>query len=290
MGNALLSLGPRGREALERMLAQTTDEQLADFAWRILHVRQTGWTYITGTEAEAGKGYSQHPKLRPAVTAPSLPPPEPKAMPYILQAFDNLTCYKKGKLGEMLDETAQWRTLGDVSPEPVVQAAFRRGEEGNALRLQRGGKGARHWLEAVRADYRLTDEPTTVEFWLFRTTPDASLAVSWKDSGTSAVPVGVFIPPDGSIRVMQDGSWSKTEASLPHGSWQRVRFDVDPGGGTYSVSVGAEGLTVARAGIPLPQTTTYNILVFSPQAPEGRVIYVDDVSVTVPNPAYRPTE
>ena len=290
VGNALLGLGPRGREALERMLTQTVDPQFADLIWRVLHVPQTGWNYVTCTEAEAAEGYRQHPKLRPPNTTLAKPPTEPETMPYIRQTFDDLTCYKGGKLGNMLDETAQWRTLGEVSPEPVVQSVFHRGEKGHALRLQRGGKDTHHWLEAVRADYRLATEPTTVEFWLLRTTRDASLAVTWKDSGTSVVPVGVFIPSDSSVRVMQDGTWSKTEASFPHGSWQRVRFDIDPGERTYSVRVGAEELTLARADIPLPDATTYNILTFSPQAPEGRAIYVDDVSVTVPNPAHKPTD
>ncbi|MCK5805382.1 MAG: HEAT repeat domain-containing protein, partial [Lentisphaeria bacterium] len=287
VGNALLGLGPRGRDVLENAMNQRGDRQLADFAWRILHVPQTGGSYATCTEAEAEKGYRQHPKHSNwAPVEPKSTPPEPERVPYLSQNFNALTPYAKGKLGDYFHEVGEWRTFGDVSPEPVIQSAIKRGEQGNAVRLQRGGKGAQHTLQVLRIDYRLTNEHAIIEFWAYRATANAALAATWKDSGSGDYYVGVNIGPSGQIAVL-DGNraWSRTDAVIPHGVWQRIRLDIDGAKLTYGVSIGADKLKPIRQGMPLAAEATYNILTFAPQAPEGGIVYLDDVSVTVPNPA-----
>ena len=286
VGNALLSLGPRGRDALQRFMDQRDDKQLADFAWRILHVPQTGWRYVTCTEAEAAKGYALHPVLSGWREAEPVPPqPEPERMPYLQQSFDALKPYTTGKVGDYLHEQGQWRTLGDAPPTPLIQSKVKRGPSGNALRLTRGPRGAKHAVEGLRVDYRLTTERAIVDLWVYRATRDAAFCASWKDSGTGHIHVGMYVAPDGKISVIEkDRAWGKTEAQMPHGSWQRVRFDVDGRRLRYSAYTGDSRLTLIRAGIPIPPSQRYNILTLSPQAPEGGIIYVDDVSVTVPSP------
>ena len=281
VGNSLLALGPRGREALQGFMDQRSDKRLADFAWRILHVPQTGWRYVRCTEAEAAKGYRLHPVLagwRP-VKRPA-PPAEPKRMPYLVQNFDAFKPYAKGKLGDYLHEAGQWRTLADVHPEPVIQAKVKRGSTGNAARLRRCGPGEAHAIEGLRADYRLTTEHAIVEFWVYRATRDAAFAATWKDSGTGYTHVGLYVSPAGQVSVIAgDRKWAKTDARMSHGSWQRVRLEADRL--RYSVHIGTDELSPVRENIPIAAGQRYNILTLSPQAPEGGVVYLDDVLVTV---------
>jgi len=287
VGNSLLALGPRGRDALQGFMDQREDKRLADRAWRILHVSQSGWTYVTCTEAEAAKGYRQHPVVSGWGSVERTPaPPEPVRMPYLAQNFDTLEPYATGRIGDYLHDQGQLRNLDDAPPAPVIQAKVKRGDEGNALRLTRGPAGARHNVEYLRADYRLTTEHALVDFWVYRATPDAAFAASWKDSGSGAFHIGISVMPDGRIAVIEkDRTWARTDAKMPAASWQRVRFDIDGERLRYSVHVGGETLELVRADIPLPADQTYNILTLSPQAPEGGIVYLDDVLVTVPNPA-----
>ena len=287
VGNSLLALGPRGRDALQRFMDQRKDKQLADFAWRILHVPQNGWRYALCTEQEALKGYRAHPVLsgwKPVQTP--APPAEPERMPYLQQDFDSFKTYDKGKLGDYLSHEGQWRSFGEVSPEPVIQAKVRRGDKGNAVRLRRGKPGTAHGLEGLRADYRLTTQHAIVEFWLYRQDASASICATWKDSGSGRFDVGIYVASGGKVSVIEgDRKWCKTDTVLPHGSWQRVRFDIDGAKLRYSVSIGTVKLTLVKSEMSLTEGQRYNILTLGPQMPEGGVTYLDDVLVTVPNPA-----
>ncbi len=63
IGNALLAMGPKGKEALENFLRQKTDMRLADFAWHVLYVPQNGYIYSLVSEADAAKNYALHPRV-----------------------------------------------------------------------------------------------------------------------------------------------------------------------------------------------------------------------------------
>ncbi|MEW6355382.1 MAG: HEAT repeat domain-containing protein [Planctomycetota bacterium] len=76
IGNALLALGPRGKEALESCLAQRDDLILADHAWRILYVPVTGYACVMADEGKALPAYRYHPKLAPN-PKPKLQNPKP---------------------------------------------------------------------------------------------------------------------------------------------------------------------------------------------------------------------
>ena len=319
IGNSLLATGPRGREALQRFMDQREDKQLADYAWRILHVPQTGWRYVTCTEQEAEKGYRLHPIVsgwKPV--SPPTPPAEPERMPYLQQNFDSFDLYAKGKLGDYLHDGGQWRGLGDTFPQPAIQGKIRRGNTGHAVQVRRGPGGSSHGLQGLRADYRLTTEHAIVDLWLYRPSPQSSLAVTWQDSGSGHWYLGLYVAPGGKVSVVNKSrTWAKTEASMPHGTWQRVRFDIDGAKLKYTVSMASEqssaavgrplqratkrsaqesgsgepipprrqNIQVVLADIPFPEGQQFNMLSLSPQGQEGNVTYLDDVVVTVPNPA-----
>ena len=288
IGNALLALGPRGRDALQAFMDQRKDRRLADFAWRILHVPQTGWRYVQCTESEAVEGYKLHPKSTHWATAKATPKPsEPALVPYLAQNFDALDPYARGKVGDYFHDMGQWRGLGDARPSPMIQAKVKYGDTGHSLRLTRGSPGASHNAEGLRADYRLTTQRATVEFRVLRVSPQSSFAATWKDSGSGHWYVGVFVAPGGKVSVVNGSrTWAKTPGRVPHGSWQNVRIDIDGAGLRYAVSVGAEPMEREAKDVPFPAGQRFNILTFAPQPPEGAITYVDDVRVTVPNPAH----
>jgi len=63
IGNALLSLEPQGKEALEGFLRQRKDMILAGLAWLILCVPQNGYGYSIMTEADAERNYQRYPRV-----------------------------------------------------------------------------------------------------------------------------------------------------------------------------------------------------------------------------------
>ncbi len=286
-GRALAELGPRGRDALQRFMDQREDKTLADRAWRILFAPQIGWRYALCSEKEALAGYRRHPVLsgwKPAKRAAAAP--EPARMPYLRQSFDEFKPYCRSPQGDVLSEAGLWRGLGDAPPAPMIQTKVKRGSSGAALRLTRGPAGAKHTAQVLRVDYRLSTERAVVEMWIYRASPRSSFAVTWRDSASSRWYVGAFVAASGKVAVVSgDRRWKPTPAALPPRAWRRIQFDIDGEKRRYTLRVGAEKLVVAAADIPLPAGRTYNILTFVPQPPEGGITYVDDVSVTVPNPA-----
>ncbi len=290
IGYALASMGPRGEEALRGFMDQRRDKTLADMAWRILYVPQTGWRYQLCTEAEARQGYLKHPVLSgwKPVQKPARAP-EPARMPYLAQNFDAIAPYSKGKVGDLLHHGGQLRTLGDAHPLPVVEDQIKHGDQGHALRLRRGKPGSPHAIEILRADYRLTTQHAIIEWWFMNAHARSAFAATWKDSGSGHWYIGVSIPPDGRVGyVTDDRKWTYSTVRLPHGKWQRVRLDVDGAKCRYSIFAGGEKLTLVRKDIPFPAGQTYNILTISAQGAEGTDTYIDDVLVSVPNPAAGP--
>ena len=288
VGNALLALGPRGKEVLEGFLRQRKDLRLADHAWRILNVPLTGHGYCNAPEREALRAYRQHPKVtpNPPPAGAKQKPVEPAIVPYLTQRFDSFPTHAEGKLGDYLDEGGQWQVLGGVHPAPVIQDQVKRGDKGHAVRLVRCKRGARHDLNGLRADYRLTPEKTVVEFWVYREGNQSAFSAVWRDSGIGHMHIGLLVHAGGKVSVMAgDRKWVETKAKMPADTWQRVRFDIDPANRRYSVHLGLNPETVVAEAIPLPDKFVCNMLSISPQPPEGGTIYIDDVLVTVPNTA-----
>ena len=63
VGNALVLIGDDGRKALEEIMAQRSDSQLADLAWRVLYLKQEDhFTFIT--EQQDAEAHAKHPFLK----------------------------------------------------------------------------------------------------------------------------------------------------------------------------------------------------------------------------------
>jgi hypothetical protein len=170
----------------------------------------------------------------------------------------------------------------------VLQERLRWGDTGAAVRLTRGAAGAAHVLTGLRTDARLSGEWTRVAVRVCRESDSASFCMHWKDSGTAAYPVGVYVAPDGKLSLWSVDSWVATGLVVPPRSWQHLALDLDPAKGTYTARLGEAFENGASVSAPVPAGQRYNAIVFSPQEPEGGTACVDDVSVRVPNPAFRP--
>jgi hypothetical protein len=284
IGNALLAMGPRGSESLQGFLCQTKDAVLADRAWHVLYVPQTGYTYATLTEAEALRNYQRHPRF----SRPTMPAivPEPLRMPYLAQSFDRQPD-TPGPLGNSSDDSGLWRVPTAAHPELELQDKLRHGDRGFAARFHRRADGHPSAVTGVRTDYQLRTEPTRVEFWVYRRGKTASFAVLWRSTNSHEAYVGAHVRPDGHLAVMtKDKKWSDTGTLLPPDAWQRMAFDVDPAKLEYSVRMGEKLETVVREKIAIPPGLAWNLFYAAPQPPEGGTFFLDDVRVTVPNPAY----
>jgi hypothetical protein len=63
LGNSLLRFGQDGEAALKALLADGTNRELSDRAWRILHLKQ-GDQFFPVTEAEDVAVHKLHPWLK----------------------------------------------------------------------------------------------------------------------------------------------------------------------------------------------------------------------------------
>ena len=63
LGNSLLRFGQDGEAALKALLADGTNRELSDRAWRILHLKQ-GDQFFPVTEAEDAAAHKLHPWLQ----------------------------------------------------------------------------------------------------------------------------------------------------------------------------------------------------------------------------------
>jgi hypothetical protein len=197
-------------------------------------------------------------------------------------------CYFSTGDNDWLWDSPPVQSAADVEAVfTVLQQRFRWGDKGAAVRLTRGPAGAAHVLTGLRVDDRLADEWTRVALRVYRDSDTASFCINWKDSGTNAYPVGVYVTPDGAVMTWSKDAWAPTGLRLPAHAWQRLALDLEPAKGTYTVRLGEELETAGSAPAPLPAGQRYNAIVFSPQEPEGGTVYIDEVSVRVPNPAYR---
>lgn len=62
VGNAILSFGQEGREALQAMIDKPTDKQLADRAWRVVWIPQKVMAYVPATPQEDAVAEAHRPK------------------------------------------------------------------------------------------------------------------------------------------------------------------------------------------------------------------------------------
>jgi len=282
LGNALVALGPRAKETLQTLISQDQDSRLADRAWQVLYVPQTGYRYCTLTEAQAVANYQRHPRVSRPVKP--LIPAEPSKMPYLVQSFNQQPA-AVGPLGDPLDACGEWRAADGAAP--MLQDKVRRGERGCAVRLHRGAPGVACALSGRRSDYSLQNEPARVEFWAYREGRSTSFAVLWRNTSSNVGHVGVYVKPDGRLAVMgKDQKWLDTDTRIASDCWQRIALDVEPAAGSYTVRTGAKLQVVARAGVAMTPGLTWNVLYAAPQPPEGGTVYLDDVLVSVPNPAH----
>lgn len=277
-GLALLQMGPRGREVLERFLNQSEDPLLAHRAWHVLNVKEQDFDVVIISEEEAEAGYRQHPSRRSPAATPTDAAAEPAWMPYIVNDF-NSAAATDGEFGNGYTEEGRWRRaqLADTDASG----------DGRSLQVA-AGAGMESTTDNVRLDYRVNDGKLRVAFSVMIEQPQAGVTV-WATSSNNW---------EGNLRVQVDGhgvSWYDKNGRatlIPHTievrQWHRFELLVDLDKRRFSIAaVSDDQRRLLLANQTVADNLEYdefNSVVFVPSGPEGSECRVDDFTYEVSNP------
>lgn len=285
LGEALLRLGPRGDAALQAMLQQTADLQLAERAWQSLYVRQSGDRFIPITAEQAEVGYRQHPRRR-ADCRPPATLDEPERMPYLVQDMGAPEwATDAADVGEARSPAGRWRRASG----PIAPLALDAGTvpPSRALNAAAAADGTPVSIEGRRWDYALQDGPVWLRLALCRQQPDSALLLSFTDGGTHASSLRVLVDGQGRVHCADaQGGWTPTPLACPPGQWVHLGLDIDLDQGRYDLwATPPAGRQLGARAVTLRRQPQYNALLLFPQGPPGTQVLVAGVEVTVPNPA-----
>jgi len=288
LGEALLNLGPRGEEALRAFLAQDTDEVLAERAWDVLYVKLNTYKFLKTTAKEAAQGYRQHPRFRPA--APSQPGTlsEPQMMPYLIQDFQQRPSPKDADspFSDGRHQSGRWNTFSKDFPDVRIAKAKQADTDNQYARLiRRCGL-----LEGSRIDYLLAAGKARIRFDLLRESSDSDLGVlftcvadRWRGST-----VQIQVDGKGTLKYMDtERRWHATSVTVQTGEWVTLGIDVNLDAQTYDVSLKSADTDVTRAADRVEYRSDHPLsqLIFYPNAPDQNMTGIDNVAITVTNPA-----
>lgn len=277
-GLALLQMGPRGREALERYLNQTDDALLAHRAWHVLNVEEQDFDVVIISEEEAEAGYREHPSRRSAEATQAAAPTEPAWMPYIVSDF-NGAVLADGEFGNGYAEEGRWRR--------VQLAEDDASGVGQSLRVT-AGSGMETITDSARLDYRVNDGKLRVAFSVKLEQPEAGVTV-WATSSNDWVGnLRVQVTGDGVSWFDPDGRATLIARTIGVDKWQRFELVADLDQRLFSIAAVNEGRReLLVSGQPIAGNLMYdefNSVVFIPGGPAGSECRVDDCTYEVSNP------
>lgn len=276
IGEAIMRMGPRGREVLEQYLHQSDDSVLADRAWRCLYVEQQTHRPVTITEEEAEAGYREHPSQRTGSPEASSAEPEPRWMPYMVQDFDDDTAAEGSVVvGNPISHEGGWRHVSLVAN---TQAGV-----GRCVRLERGDEVG----FGFRRDYRIRDGALRVRFSVLLEQPNSALSVWLTDSGTWQGNLRLKLgPPGQTVLFTNEGRSMPVDYDATPGVWHRFELEADLDRGTFSLdAVTPTGQQRLAADVALADVEQINALVMLPGGEAGSASRVDDIDWQVTNPA-----
>lgn len=288
IGDALMSLGPRGEAALRRFLAQDADKALAARAWDVLHVKLSAYKFVKITPKEAHQGYRQHPRVRTGVPGPPALVSEPAMMPYLIHDLEtDLKPSGPSKIiGDSRHETGKWHTFSKDYPDLRIRGTKRGDANTRYARVIRG----QGLLECSRSDYLPTSGRARVQVDLLRESGDSDLGVlftapanRWRGSTLQ-----VRLDSKGVVQFMDSKRrWHATPTQVPVGQWVTLVMDVDLDDRRYSISMDS-GAEAVHCGDVAPFACEHPLgaLIFYPNGTEDNRTGVDNVRVTVSNPAH----
>jgi hypothetical protein len=277
-GLALLQMGPRGREELERFMNQTDDPILADRAWNVLNVKEQDFDVVIITEEEAEAGYREHPSRRSSAISPAAAPAEPAWMPYIVSDF-NSASVTDGEFGNGYAEEGRWRRVRLADDDASGG--------GRSLRLS-AGSGMESTPDNVRLDYRVNDDKLRVAFSVKLNQPGAGVTVWATSSNNWEGNLRVQVTGDGVSWFDKDGRATLIPQTIEVGRWHRFELIADLDKQRFSIAaVNGDQRKQLVANQPIADNLKYheyNSVVFVPSGPEGSESRVDDFTYEVSNP------
>lgn len=277
-GLALLQMGPRGREELERFMNQTDDPILADRAWNVLNVKEQDFDVVIISEEEAEAGYREHPSRRSSAVSPAAAPAEPAWMPYIVSDFNSVSV-TDGEFGNGYAEEGRWRRVRLADDDALGG--------GRSLRLS-AGAGMESTPDNVRLDYRVNDGKLRVAFSLKLDQSGAGVTVWATSSNNWEGNLRVQVAGDGVSWFDKDGRATLIPQTIEAGQWHRFELIADLDKQRFSIAaVNGDQRKQLVANQPIADNLKYdeyNSVVFVPSGPEGSESLVDDFTYEVSNP------
>jgi len=291
-GEALQALGPRGIEALQGFLAQDDDAVLADRAWQVLYVELSGHDFRPVAPATAERDYLRHPRVRKAAPPRPKPPAEPRLMPYLVQTFDGklFESAPTGDVGDVFGEDGRWRGIGgEAENGPIVTRDRTKTGKGRCLRLAKA-EGARRYADGVRCGYRVTEGQVRVRVSVLLGSPESAVSVWMTSSSKWTSTLVLRVGPAGSLGYRTaEAKTVEAQPSVQVGQWTRLELLADLDRAVYSGWSDVDGTrTLICKDVPLKPGETYNDLVLMAAGGMNSVVWIDDVDVSVSNPAWKP--
>lgn len=267
VGNALLKFGPEGEAVLRAFMEQTSDKRLAEQAWKSLYIRKETSQFSMVTEKENQEAF----RRRPAIL-------RSREVPRMSQDFEKgFSLALVGMAGDVNVPGGRWGAFADGGPAIDASVASS-GKQ--SIKFVRGKPS----LTAAVAKGVSAGAPYRASFRVRRDSDRSAISVSVAGgTGTRADQAGIFIAPDGELRLRDaaGAKWVSTSLSIPPGKWMQVRLLVDPSAGACRVSVVADDGTerASEASVPVSAMENVRYITFSPQGEPGNVTYVDDVEL-----------
>ena len=269
VGNALLAFGAEGEAALQSLVDQSADRQLAVNAWKSLYIRQRPGQFSEVGEKENEEAMRHRPLLlkKPVV-------------PRISQDFDDMRHWspdKRGMVGDVNQVAARWGELKDNGPRIVKVDASGNGQ---ALMLRRGGDSfGGQAVPPVRdeADYQLSVR-------VFRKNARSALVAQLRGyNGGFQEELALNISETGALRMrdMIADKWVDSGLRIAPMTWTRIVILANRGAGNYSAVVTPDrGERQTSGPVPLKLQKNLRSIVLTPQPPEDSVVLIDDLELT----------
>ncbi len=265
IGEGLLYCGKDGEKALEQMMNNGSDKQLADFAWRILAYREK-----TDHEANYFNLICEHENdklyaMRPAIL-------KDQTINLMAQDFENISLFNPQTskyIGVSSNPAGRWGYF--IAKGPVVSTgkAFS-GKQ--SLHLKRGGDSITGWINKGIPE----GSDFIIEAMVYREKNGSFLMYAGSVGGQR---LGIYVNPDGKV-LMQDFAakkWQPTQCEVPVDKWVKISLLSNALDNTYLVKVDK---VTARKRLPIAGEGAIYKVSFTPQGRTAGIgAYIDDVKI-----------
>lgn len=265
VGDALLSLGEDGNEALDAWIKQDQDKRLAEMAWQVKYFREKagGNKFNIITEKENEEAY----RMRP-------PHMRRLLVERISQDFEE-TLPAEGSFGAGDKLSGRWSSMSPKGTFPESKTVHS-GKQSVKL-VRGGGVLLGRVVNGVNEGYGYE-----VEVWINRAAGGA-LTLSAADS-KGAESVAVRVDANGTVERKDEknsAKWDATGLIIPEGKWTQLTIRTNPlkKNCQIGLNVNEEESMDGAAEAPLWPTGSVERVVLTATGEEPSAVFIDDVKL-----------